>query len=102
MVIRASGADDRYSDIVAMAKAIARSGESTLLVGDYPDLLRGRGPTMADASRQGLGVSYCYFGVERRLDILATGPMTQELWEDYADWWDNCRGRYAFVLLCEG
>lgn len=101
IVIRADEDDDRRSAIVETAKAIARGGESTLLVGDYPDLLRGRGPTMAEASRQGLGVSYCYFGVDRRLDLLATGPMIQEILEPCADWWDNCKGRYAFVLLSE-
>lgn len=99
IVIRAGREYDPRSDIVEMARAIARGGESTLLVGDYPDLLHGRGPNMAEASRQGLGVSYCYFGVERRLDLLATGQNAQQILEEHSDWWNNCNGRYEFVLL---
>jgi hypothetical protein len=99
IVIRANH-DGQQSDIVEMAKAIASAGESTLLVGHYPELLGGRRPNMAEASQQGLGVSYCYFGVERNLDLLATGPMTQEIiLKNIPDWWSNCKGRYAFVLL---
>jgi hypothetical protein len=100
MFVRAGSEGNQPSDIVEMARAIARGGQSTLLVGHYPDLLEGRGPTMADASQQGLGVSYCYFGVDQRLDLLATGPAAEETLLKYgANWWHNCNGRYAFVLL---
>jgi hypothetical protein len=99
VVIRADQDADHRSDIVELARAIARGGVSTLLVGHFPDLLRGRGPTLAEANQQSLGVSYCYFGVERRLDLLATGPLTQRsLFENEMDWWESCSGRYAFVL----
>ena len=102
IVINASGAEDQWSDIVEMARAIARGGETTLLVGHYPDLLQGRGPTMAEASQQGLGVSYCFFGIEQRLDLLAAGPGTGEtLLKNAMEWWPACRGRYSFVLLSD-
>lgn len=91
---------DQVSDIVAVARAIARGGESTLLVGHFPDLLRGRGPTLAEAKQQNLGASYCFFGVEQRLDLLATGPITQdELLQNGESWRRLCDGRYAFVLV---
>lgn len=100
VVINARYDDEPQSTVVATARAIARGGESALLVGCYPELLRDRGPTMAEAEQQGLGVSYCYFGLEPRLDLLATGPISQEaLLENKMGWWDNCAGRYAFVLL---
>jgi hypothetical protein len=99
IVIRASSDDDRVSNIIEVARATARGGESTLLVGHYPDLLRGRGPTVAEASEQGLGVSYCFFGVEKRLDLLATGPGSDEVLRKHDDWWDHCAGRYELVLL---
>lgn len=100
IVIRAASDQDQRSEIVNIARAIARGGESTLLVGHFPDLLRGRGPTMAEASQMGLGVSYCYFGVERRLDLLATGAVTHvATLEDPLAWWRTSRGRYAFVLV---
>jgi hypothetical protein len=100
IVIRAGHDDYEPLEIVERAKAIARGGETTLLVGHYPDLLRGRTPTMDEASHQGLGVSYCYFGVERRLDLLATGAVTQRhVLEDPMDWWETSIGRYAFVLV---
>ncbi|MGB9179541.1 MAG: GAF domain-containing protein [Pyrinomonadaceae bacterium] len=99
IVIRANHAGQR-SDIVEMGKAISRAGESTLLVGHYPELLGGRRPNMAEASQQGLGVSYCYFGVERKLDLLATGLMIPKInLKNVTDWWSNSKGRYAFVLL---
>lgn len=98
--VRAGGEGARESDVVELARSIARGGESTLLVGHYPELLRGRGPTTVEAKWQGLGVSYCYFGVEPRLDLLATGPLTGKfILDNQMGWWDNCRGRYAFVLL---
>jgi hypothetical protein len=100
IVIRAASDQDQRSEIVNIARAIARGGESTLLVGHFPDLLRGRGPTMAEASQKGLGVSYCYFGVERRLDLLATGPVPHLAnSEDPLHWWQTSRGRYSFVLV---
>lgn len=90
----------RESDVIELARAVARGGESTLLVGHYPELLRGRGPTTDEASKQGLGVSYCYFGVEPRLDLLAATSVTREfILDNHMGWWDNCRGRYAFVVL---
>ncbi|MDQ5835253.1 MAG: GAF domain-containing protein, partial [Acidobacteriota bacterium] len=61
--IRAGDGGAHDSDIVGLAQAAACGGESVLLVGDYPELLRGRRPTTTEASKQGLGVSYCYFGV---------------------------------------
>jgi hypothetical protein len=87
-------------DIVQTAKAIARGGEQTLLVGNFPDLLRDRSPTMAEARRKGLGVSYCVFGVESRLDLLATGSPDYSSFSEQgsAEWWPTCAGRYAFVL----
>lgn len=92
--------NDDSSAVVAAAKAIARGGQSTLLVGDYEDLLSGRGPTMADVLTQDLDASYCFFGVEQNLDILATGPNPQDTLSTNAlNWWDRAEGRYAFVLL---
>lgn len=104
LVIRADREDSQSSHIVEVARAIARGGESTLLVGHFPGLLRDRGPTLAEANQQSLGTSYCYFGVERRLDLLATGPTSQdELLHNRRDWWDTSKGRYAFVLVnCVG
>ena len=99
LVIQTNAESERGSDTAAVARAIARGGESTLLVGHYPDMLQGRGPSIIEASRQRLGVSYCYFGVEPRLDLLATGPETQEVLRRNKDWWNNCNGRYAFILL---
>lgn len=99
IMIRSDSGSDCQSDVIELGRALARGGASTLLVGHYPDLLGGRGPTMAEASQQALGLSYCFFGVEKRLDLLATGPMAQEsLLEHDADWWSTCKGRYAFVL----
>ncbi|HEV7892058.1 MAG TPA: GAF domain-containing protein [Pyrinomonadaceae bacterium] len=98
--VRTGGNGAGHSGVVELARAVARGGESTLLVGHHPELLHGRGPTTAEASREGLGVSYCYFGVGPRLDLLATGPVTREFMsENQMGWWDNSKGRYAFVLL---
>lgn len=98
--VRTSGDRAGQSEVVELARAVARGGESTLLVGHYPELLRGRGPTAAEAGKEGLGISYCYFGVEPRLDLLATGPVNRDFMsENQMGWWDNCKGRYAFVLL---
>ncbi len=96
IVIRGATCDEASE----VARAIARGGESTLLVGNHPDLLGGRTPTMPDALQQGLSVSYCYFGVETRLDLLATGSLTSiDLLGNQMDWWGTSRGRYAYVLV---
>ncbi len=87
-------------EVVEIARAIACGGESTLLVGDYPHLLNGRTPNMPEASQQGLSASYCYFGVERRLDLLATGSLSSaEVLGNRMDWWNTSKGRYAYVLI---
>lgn len=100
IVIAGISDDAKDSDIVSLARATAAGGASTLLVGHFPDLLRGREPTLAEAHRQGLGASYCFVGVDRRLDLLPTGPATQqEILESQMNWWDTCKGRYEFVLL---
>jgi hypothetical protein len=99
ILIRTPNNSSESLDIVKMAKAVARGGQTVLLVGHYPDLLGGRSPTMAQAITQGLSASYCFFGVEQRLDLLATGPMIEEMLESGLEWWSNCRGRYALVLL---
>lgn len=98
-IVNVALAENECSAMLEMARAIARGGKSTLLVGHYPDLLCGRGPTMAEASEQGLPASYCFFGVEKRLDLLATGPGSDEVLRKHEDWWDHCAGRYEFVLL---
>jgi len=99
IVIRASGDDDGQRNTIEMTRAIARGGASTLLVGHYPDLLRGRGPTITEASQQGLGLSYCFFGVAPGFDLLATGPKSGDALRAHPDWWKFCDGRYDFVLV---
>jgi hypothetical protein len=87
-------------EVANVARAIARGGESTLLVGDHPNLLDGRTPTMADALQEGLSASYCYFGVERRLDLLATGTLSaNDILENCMNWWNISQGRYAYILV---
>jgi hypothetical protein len=87
-------------DMVEIARVIARGGENTLLVGNHPDLLGSRGPTMAEAIQQGLSASYCYFGVDRRLDLLAAGSLSSvEILGNRMDWWNTSKGRYAYVLV---
>lgn len=87
-------------DIIDVARGLARDGSSTLLVGHYPDLLRGRTPTLDEAIEQGLSPSYCYFGFECRFDLLATGPVTKrDLLDNLTTWWHTCDGRYSFVLI---
>jgi hypothetical protein len=91
---------EQRSAVVEAAKAIARGGESTLLVGDFDDLLHGRGPTMDEAIKRNLDASYCFFGVEQNLDLIATGPTPQEtLSKKQLNWWSRAQGRYAFVIL---
>lgn len=99
IVIDGDSVDNQRINIIEMAQGIARGGQDTLLVGDYPEILCDRRPTLAEAIQQGVDVSYCYFGVERRLDLLATGPMSQQdLLEKKIDWWKTSQGRYTFVL----
>jgi hypothetical protein len=96
IAVRGAGCDE----VVEIARAIARGGESTLLVADHPELLDGRAPTLADAIQQGLSASYCYFGVDRRLDLLATGSLSSaEILENRMGWWNTSKGRYAYVLV---
>ena len=94
--------NDERASIVEIARAVARGGLTTLLIGDHPDLLAGRKPTLLEANAQGLGVSYCYFGVDWRLDLLATGP-EDEVTRCRHDngWWETSSGRYDVVLLNE-
>jgi len=100
MLVRALNERKQLTGIVDMAKAIAVGGQHTLLVGDYPDLLDSRGPNIAQARAEGLSTSYCYFGVQPRLDLLATGSLSHEsLAKSQIDWWETSCGRYAFVLL---
>jgi len=94
-------ADENQDSIPKLARAIASCGEDTLLVGDYPNLLRGRGPSLAEAVQRGLDVSYCFFGVEKRLDLLATGSNIGDQLRARPNWWDLCQGRYEFVLVQE-
>ena len=94
-------ADENQDSIPKLARAIASSGEDTLLVGDYPNLLGGRGPSLAEAVQRGLDVSHCFFGVEKRLDLLATGPNSGDQLRARPNWWHLCEGRYQFVLVQE-
>jgi hypothetical protein len=84
------------SGVLAVARAIARGGLTTLLVGDFPALLRERAPTLPEARRQGLGASYCFVGVDERLDLLPTGPDSVD---PLPPWWPTANGRYAIVLI---
>lgn len=91
---------DKRSNVAAAARALAACGPSTLLVGNYPELLAGRSPDMGQAAEQNLGASYCYFGVAPNLDLLATGSFTEEdILNNRMYWWDISKGRYAFVLV---
>jgi hypothetical protein len=84
---------------IELAQATARGGRHTLLVGDYPNLVRGRGPSIVEAIQRGLGISYCFFAVEQRLDLLATGPNAHEVLPAHPKWWNLCDGRYEFVVI---
>jgi hypothetical protein len=86
-------------DVVALARTLAQAGESTLLVGPFPDLPRKRAPNIEDAQAQGLSVSYCYVGLERRLDLLDTGSLTPDPSADPTGWWRTSNGRYGFVVV---
>lgn len=97
-VIKAVADEDQHA-LIELAQVIAGSSKSTLLVGDYPHLLRDRGPSLAEAVPRGLGISYCFFGVARGLDLLATGPNPTEVLRANPNWWDLCDGRYDFVLV---
>jgi hypothetical protein len=81
------------------AHRIAQRGQTTLLVGHFPDLIGERGPTIAEARQQGLAVSYCYFGVDTRFDLLATGPNPRRVLDETPDWWNSANGRYDVVLI---
>lgn len=94
--------EDGYSshaDVASLARTLACGGENTLLVGPFPDLLRGRAPTMVEAGQQGLSVSYCYVGVERKLDLLDTGGLMPDPSVDAMSWWRTSNGRYASVVV---
>lgn len=98
-IVVPSEVDD--SEIVETARNLASTGASTVLVGDYPDLVCGRGPTVAEALARNLPMSYCFFGVEKQLDLLATGPGLDLLEQVRADCWHQCKGRYSFVVVSE-
>jgi hypothetical protein len=87
------------ADVVSLARALARGGESTLLVGPFPEFLRKRAPNMEEARMQGLGVSYCYVGVEPKLDLLDTGGLMPDPCADLMGWWRTSNGRYGFVVV---
>jgi hypothetical protein len=99
IVIRPEDSNCGRADIVSLARTLARGGESTLLVGPFPDLLRNRAPNMEQAQMQGLGVSYCYVGAERRLDLLDTGALTPDPGSDPMGWWRTSNGRCGFVIV---
>lgn len=99
IIISANSKQDGVCDIIDLAQAIAGTGTNTLLVGHYPSLLGNRGPTLLEAHKQGLSASYCFYGVDHHLDLLATGPRTQQFNESsWGDWWSSCVGRYEFVI----
>jgi hypothetical protein len=98
IVIRPGDSNCDRAAVVILARTLARGGASTLLVGPFADLLRNRAPNMEQAQMQGLGVSYCYVGVERRLDLLDTGALTPDSAVDVMNWWRTSNGRYEFVV----
>jgi hypothetical protein len=98
VVVTQDQIDSSNNSVVGLARALARDGKYTLLVGDYPALLRGRSPGLADIEGSGLTASYCFYGVEPRLDLLATGTGSEESLLK-TNWWDHCDGRYSFVIL---
>jgi hypothetical protein len=99
VVVRSNAGDSKCESVLALARALARDGQYTLLVGDYPALLRGRSPTLNEIKDCGLSVSCCCFGVEPRLDLLAAGPRSEKSLLTRTDWWHYCDGRYSFVVL---
>lgn len=88
-------------NVIDLAQAIAGGHKTTLLVGDYSNLLRDRGPSLLEAVQRSLGISHCFFGVAKRLDLLSTGPNPSEVLRANPNWWDLCDGRYDFVLVQE-
>ena len=99
IVIRPGDGSCGRADVVSLARALARGGESTLLVGPFPEFLRKRAPNMEEARMQGLGVSYCYVGVEPKLDLLDTGGLMPDPCADLMGWWRTSNGRYGFVVV---
>ena len=99
IVIRPGDSNCGRTDVVSLATTLARSGESTLLVGPFPEFLRKRAPNMDEARMQGLSVSYCYVGVEPKLDLLDTGGVTPDPRADVIGWWRTSNGRYGFVVV---
>lgn len=99
IVIRPEDSNWGRADVLGLATTLAQSGESTLLVGPYPDLLRRRAPNVEQAQIEGLGVSYCYVGVEPKLDLLDTGGLTPDPCADVIGWWRTSNGRYGFVVV---
>ena len=101
VVIRAAKEEEQRFHVAAMATAVATGGHSTLLVGHYPELLSGRSPDMTEAATQSLSASYCCFGVDTGLDLLATGKLAEaNILDNEMDWRGIARGRYDFVLVC--
>jgi len=99
IAIRPGDSNCGRADVVGLARTLARDGESTLLVGPFPEFLRKRAPNMEEAQMQGLAVSYCYVGVEPRLDLLDTGGLMPDPCADVMGWWRTSNGRYEFVVV---
>jgi len=98
-VILSSDPDDQENHILlTVARALARTGESTLLVGECPAVSRRSHPTMDEADENGLALSECFVAIEKHLDMLATGPKSRRLLSKRTNWWDYCWGRYSFVV----
>jgi hypothetical protein len=94
-----TAAGENPDAVMELAQATAHGGEHTLLVGDYPSLVRGRGPSITEAVQRDLGISYCFFPVRKRLDLLATGLRADDVMRMHTNWWRLCDGRYEFVLI---
>jgi hypothetical protein len=90
--------DQRKSGL-AVARALARDGNTTLLVGEYPSLVPQQSPNLDEVEEAGLSESFCCYGIEQRLDLLAAGPRSKESIATRTDWWKYCEGRYAFVVI---
>lgn len=90
--------DDARTTVLTVARSLARDGNSTLLVGEYPSL-RGSGANLDDVEDANVSVSSCCYGLEERLDLLAAGPRSKKTLAARTDWWQHCEGRYSFVVL---
>jgi hypothetical protein len=99
IVIRPGDGSCGRADVVSLARTLSRGSESTLLVGPFPEFLRKRAPNMEEAQKQGLGVGYCYVGVEPKLDLLDTGGLMPDPSADVMGWWRTSNGRYGFVVV---